>query len=156
MLVDSGVFTVKHEKIMICFLICEYFHQKYWPGKVVLEFDEWIKWSGEKHLQLRLQNNFWSPQRLCKTCFNCNPIFQCRSNRILNPLNWTTHMSHPNFFMNKVVQKKTFAFRPINAMFGDYWGCIVAKLFNSSIRIEFWACVWAGIQVFSMTSPMRH
>lgn len=101
MLVDSGVFTVKHEKIMICFLICEYFHQKYWPGKVVLEFDEWIKWSGEKHLQLRLQNNFWSPQRLCTTCFNCNPIFQCRSNRILNPLNWTTHMSHPNFFMNK-------------------------------------------------------
>ena len=58
LLVDSGVFTVKHEKIMICFLICEYFHQKYWPGKVVLEFDEWIKWSGEKHLQLRLQNNF--------------------------------------------------------------------------------------------------
>ena len=109
LLVDSGVFIVKHENIMICFLICEYFHQKYWPGKVVLEFDEWIKWSGEKHLQLRLQNNFWSPQRLCTTCFNCNPIFQCRSNRILNPLNKTTHMSQPKIsFMDKVVQKNLF------------------------------------------------
>ena len=116
---------------MICFLICEYFHQKYWPGKVVLEFDEWIKWSGEKHLQLRLQNNFWSPHRLCTMCFNCNPIFQCRSNRILNPLNKTTHMSQPKIsFMDKVVQK-TFSFRPINVE--GMWGWMVAKSFNSSI-----------------------
>ena len=100
---------MKHENIMICFLIFEYFHQKYWPGKVVLEFDEWIKWSGEKHLQLRLQNNFWSPQRLCTMCFNCNPIFQCHSSRILNPLNQTTHRTHLKIsFTNKVVQKNLF------------------------------------------------